>query len=189
VEWTWVDASPTPDFNGNNVNEPNNDEYMSELSLGELGAYSYAFRVSVDLEQTWVYCDRDGAGSNIGGAPDYGFLPDQSGELDVVCPDGQAEVDGSCTLAFSEAEAQALIQTECSLCHSNNSWLRDFPIDAINAPTNRGGTYIVPGDYESSYLWMKIAGAPGISGLRMPTNGFLSGNDIDRFAAWIKLLP
>ena len=189
LDWIWTDAQPNPNYDGNNAGVPNNDEYMTELSLDELGAYSYAFRVTVDLEQTWVYCDRDGAGTNLGGAPDYAFLPDQSGELDIVCPEGFVDLDGACVSPFSEAEAQSLINNECSLCHSTNSWFRNFPTDAINAPTNRGEVYITPGDYASSYLWMKIAGAPGISGSRMPTNGFLISADIDRFAAWIQELP
>ena len=125
----------------------------------------------------------------IGGAPDYGFTAAQAGELDVVCPDGELAVEDSCVTPFTLAEAQALINSRCDGCHQIASWRRDFPDNAINSLSGvQSFDYIEPGDYENSYLWIKISGAPEMQGGIMPRFSRLPQTTIDRFAAWILTL-
>ena len=188
ASWSWIDMVPNAGFDGNVAGQANNDEYLIDQVISTPGAYSFAFRISVDLEQTWVTCDRDGSGTNIGPAPDYGFELAQAGELDVTCPAGQQEVEGACVIPYSQAEATNLITSRCANCHNIYSWYIGFPNNAINNSNGRGYDYIEPGDYKTSYLWMKMTGAPGISGNQMPTTGRLTLEQTNRFAAWIKTL-
>jgi hypothetical protein len=66
--WTWFDANPNADFNGNNAGEANNDEYQGTLIVpNQSGStYSFAIRFTVDAGQTWTACDGTGEGSSNG---------------------------------------------------------------------------------------------------------------------------
>jgi hypothetical protein len=57
--WTWAAAA----YNAGFV-DPNNDEYMFDLTAPAPGAYAYTFRFSIDGGLTWTYCDNNGAGAN-----------------------------------------------------------------------------------------------------------------------------
>ena len=184
----WIQATPTPNYDGNLSGEANNDEYLGQVQMENLGSYAFAFRASVDMGQNWTYCDLDGAGANVGGPPDFGYTPDQNGMVTVTCPSGQALIDGQCVIAFSEAEARTFIQSNCGGCHGGYPWYPNFPTNVINV-SNGSYDYVEPGDYEQSYLWMKITGAPGIGGGQMPPGRTIPSSQINRFAAWILNLP
>ena len=112
------------------------------------------------------------------------------GSLNYTCPIGTELIGAQCVVAYNESEARSYIQSNCS-CHDdtgrNSLWYMNFPNGAINISAGNFD-YIVPGDYTQSYLWMKMNGAPGISGRRMPTFGSLPQNTIDQFAAYIQSL-
>lgn len=48
-----------------------------------------------------------------------------------------------------------------------------------------GYDYIEPGNYNESYLWIKLTGAAGMLGGRMPRGRTLPQSQIDQFAAYI----
>jgi hypothetical protein len=74
--WTWTVASPNGGFDGNDWGEPNNDEYMADLSIPGAGVFDYAFRVSGDGGVQWVYCDLDDLLTG-------GYTPDQAGDAQI----------------------------------------------------------------------------------------------------------
>ncbi len=74
--WTWVDASANLGFDGNDWGEPNNDEYMADVVIDEVGSFDYAFRFSGDGGTTWVYCDLDDLVTG-------GYTPDQAGDATI----------------------------------------------------------------------------------------------------------
>jgi hypothetical protein len=77
--WTWTNAVPNPGWNGNDVGEPNNDEYQASLVAPAAGsAYDYAYRFSGDGGTTWTYCDADLPGNN------NGYDPANAGQLTVT---------------------------------------------------------------------------------------------------------
>jgi hypothetical protein len=49
-----------------NMQVGNNDEYMARMTAPAAGAYSYAFRFSLNGGAHFTYCDLDGAGRNAG---------------------------------------------------------------------------------------------------------------------------
>jgi hypothetical protein len=78
---TWRDASPVPDWNGEEAGEPAVDEYRLSTSAPDVGQYGLAFAFSADAGRTWRLCD-------LGGSPDVpeegdGFSADQIGMLVV----------------------------------------------------------------------------------------------------------
>ena len=64
--WQWTNAEPTPNWNGANFGEPNNDEYRVVLAAPFPGTYDFAFRFSVDGGRTFTYCDGGDEGSSDG---------------------------------------------------------------------------------------------------------------------------
>jgi hypothetical protein len=61
ADFTWAKGVP----NGGYVGPSNNDEYEYLAALPfTLGIYDYAYRVSSDGGQSWLYCDLDGATNN-----------------------------------------------------------------------------------------------------------------------------
>ena len=85
-DWVWSNALPNDSYDGNASGEPNNDEYLAEFAAEEVGNFDFAFRISIDLQQTWVYCDINGAGENEGTAPNYAYDFNQNGSLTVELP-------------------------------------------------------------------------------------------------------
>ncbi|MGH1341547.1 MAG: hypothetical protein ACRBN8_08360 [Nannocystales bacterium] len=70
--WSWVSGAGNVGWNGNDVGQPDNDEYQGDLQFGDVGTYDYAARVSGDGGATWVYCDLDGL-------VEGGYTSDQAG--------------------------------------------------------------------------------------------------------------
>ncbi len=57
----------------------------------------------------------------------------------------------------------------------------------VNVKSSTGMNYIEPGSPEKSYLYLKITGAPGISGNTMPLGASpLNSRVIDSISVWIK---
>ena len=56
TNWIWNIATPNIGFDFSQ----NNDEYFADLSIFEIGAFSYTFRYSVDGGLTWTAADQDG---------------------------------------------------------------------------------------------------------------------------------
>jgi len=94
--WTWLDAVPNASWNTPAVIEANNDEYQSTFAVEATGTYDLAFRFSLDLGETWLYCDRKvGTEEATDGSSD-GYQPANAGSLTVtasVC------VPNPCTVA------------------------------------------------------------------------------------------
>lgn len=65
--WTWFIAYGNPQYNGNDVGEPNNDEYFAQITTPPIGQYDLAFRYSYDRGHNWRYCDVN-AGSGADGS-------------------------------------------------------------------------------------------------------------------------
>jgi hypothetical protein len=74
--WTWVAATDNPGWDGTVFGEPNNDEYMADLSIDTVGTWDYAIRFSGDGGTEWVYCDLDDLLTG-------GYTPDQAGDATV----------------------------------------------------------------------------------------------------------
>ncbi|MCA9560731.1 MAG: lamin tail domain-containing protein, partial [Myxococcales bacterium] len=79
--WRWSAAMPNPGWDGDARGEPNNDEYLGDLSVPGIGTYDFAYRFSRDGGQTWLYCDR-GDGSTDG------YQPAAAGQLTSIAPAG-----------------------------------------------------------------------------------------------------
>ena len=77
--WQWFNATPTPDWDGGNFGEPDNDEYRAVVGAPFPGRYDFAFRFSVDAGRTFVYCDGGNGSSD-------GYQPANAGDL--VVPQG-----------------------------------------------------------------------------------------------------
>lgn len=93
---------------------------------------------------------------------------------------------------FSDIQNK-IFNKSCALsgCHVTGVQSPNLSGDAystiVNKPSTRGINYIQPGDPAKSYLFMKITGAPGISGAQMPRNASpLSKSSIDSVKAWIE---
>jgi hypothetical protein len=84
----------------------------------------------------------------------------------------------------------------CVLCHSGPTpsgrlnLSGDVYSALVNRPSNEkpGAILVIPGDPDSSYLYQKLEGAQGISGVRMPRNGpYLTDGQIQVIERWIEL--
>ncbi len=76
ANWTWTDAEPNRQYDGQAAGEPNNDEYQAALTLPAEGLYSYAYRFTVDSGASWQMCDVNGSGGKAGA-----FEFDQAGVM------------------------------------------------------------------------------------------------------------
>ncbi len=99
---------------------------------------------------------------------------------------------GSIKATFSDIQNK-IFNKSCALsgCHVTGVQSPNLSGDAyntiVNKPSTQGINYIQPGDPAKSYLFMKITGAPGISGVRMPRNASpLPQSSIDSVKAWIE---
>ena len=77
-DWSWIDASPNPEWDGAVAGEADNDEYEATFAMPAMGVYDHAYRFSVDGGATWTYCDGDQAGS------DNGYLIESAGALESL---------------------------------------------------------------------------------------------------------
>ena len=66
----------------------------------------------------------------------------------------------------------------------------DAYMNIVNINSSTGMPHITPGNPDSSYLYLKVIGAPGINGSRMPrdrgTNGDLTQAQVDSIRIWIE---
>lgn len=101
--------------------------------------------------------------------------------------------------AFSNIESQILqggIENFCTNCHTGGSPPQGLSLDVGNAYTNLVSVQsselssvcrVKPNSPDDSYLIMKLEGAEGISGARMPLGGpFLTDEEICVIRAWIE---
>ncbi|MEE2787401.1 MAG: glycosyl hydrolase family 18 protein, partial [Myxococcota bacterium] len=87
--WVWVNATANPAWNGSEVGEPNNDEYMATLTLPGPGSYHMAYRFSLDRGRSWLLCDT-GTGS------DNGYQVADAATLETECGGDLVDGCGGC---------------------------------------------------------------------------------------------
>jgi len=127
--WTWVAGAGNAGFV-----DASNDEYLATLNIPVAGTYDFAFRFSLDLGDSWVYCDRrvDDAsdGSNDGyQVANAGHVSVDGGPCaedpcavapDPVCDDGGAilttsAAPGTCRAVEGLAECTyETVETDCT---------------------------------------------------------------------------
>jgi hypothetical protein len=99
------------------------------------------------------------------------------------------------TVAFA-AEVQPIFTASCATtdCHTGAQpamGLRLSSADGygniVNRPSQEAPTYqlVRPSKPDSSYLYLKVEGASGIEGARMPFGGTLSATSIELIRHWI----
>jgi hypothetical protein len=113
--WTWFEAHPNPDWDGSAWGEPDNDEYMADITAPMVsGDYDFCVRFSGDLGHTWLYGDIDTGLPGEDGS-ENGYQPANAGDLtveDVCCvaPDnGTGTVDFPADCDYDHAGAPMLI--------------------------------------------------------------------------------
>lgn len=80
----------------------------------------------------------------------------------------------------------------CVQCHSSSAKSGGMDISAyeniVNAPSSENASFmrIKPSNPDSSYIYMKVTGAAGITGSKMPQGGTLSADNIKLLSDWIK---
>jgi len=77
ASWVWIPAVYQGDVDGFAFGDLARDEYVAALTVAQAGAYTTAYRFSVDGGLSWTYCDLDGSAN--------GFQADQAGLL-LVSP-------------------------------------------------------------------------------------------------------
>lgn len=73
--WTWQVAPVQAQLEGRNT-------YSSVFNIESVATHDFAFRVSLDAETSWTYCDRD-TGEDGEDGSENGYSPDDSGVIDV----------------------------------------------------------------------------------------------------------
>jgi hypothetical protein len=90
-----------------------------------------------------------------------------------------------------ETEIQPIFNANCTGCHGSSGGLSLAAgvsyNNLVGIPSNQQPSInlVEPEDPANSYLYMKITGAEGISGQRMPIGGQLSNADITTIETWI----
>lgn len=109
------------------------------------------------------------------------------------CADHIIESRSENTSKNVPADIQAIFTNNCAtgLCHNGiqtpNLSEGIAYINIVNISSSVGLDYIEPGDTTNSYLYMKITGASGIVGARMPQGQLpLSDSDIALIGNWIE---
>ena len=102
------------------------------------------------------------------------------------------EFDPSTTDELSFANISKYVFVSCSPCHLNGGKSGDLDLSAydniVNVPSSERPELfrIVPYDLDNSYLYMKVTGAEGIVGSRMPLGGQLRGDQLNLLRDWIE---
>jgi hypothetical protein len=133
---------------------------------------------------------KDEAPADAGGA-DGGAdtAPVDSGGADTGGDTGDAPAPPA-----TWAEVKPTLMNSCgfSSCHGSAAgglfiWNALEPTDLINEPATGlpGGVLVVPGDPDSSYLYLKMIGAEGIDGTVMPPGGMLDEESREIIRSWI----
>ena len=93
------------------------------------------------------------------------------------------------------ARTGALLGTECTMCHGGSSPVMGLSLEEDTFIARTVGEsarqvdlpLVAPGDPGGSYLYLKVTGAEGIQGSRMPLTGSeLSGEQLALIRAWIE---
>jgi len=111
-------------------------------------------------------------------APDAGTdRPNPVDSRTAVCASADGGPD---TVEF--AQIQKIFSEKCIICHAGGSPLNltagmswnDLVGQAAPAPDSCGGTLVVPGDPNDSYLYVKLASPTPCYGSQMPLGEFVS---------------
>ncbi len=106
-------------------------------------------------------------------------------EHDVDKPESQTGENLSFTKILND------VFISCSSCHLNGATSGELDLSAykniVNVPSSERPELfrIVPYDLDNSYLYMKVTGAEGITGSRMPLGGKLTVEQLDLLRDWI----
>lgn len=85
---TWANAPANTGYNGASIDhEPNNDEYMTDLTVpGTGGPWDVAYRFSANGGTTWTYCDRDMTDDSGNDGSADGYQPANSVPMSLAVP-------------------------------------------------------------------------------------------------------
>ncbi len=107
--WTWFEAIPNPAWDGAAWAEPDNDEYVAEITLPLVaGDYDFCCRFSGDVGHTWLYGDRDTGLPGEDGS-ENGYQPANAGRMTV------ADV---CCLAPDNGAGTVTFPADCDYAHA-----------------------------------------------------------------------
>ena len=161
------------------------------------------FRNTSDLGTAGLAGSAGASGSAVSGSAGIGGASGSSGSAGSGALAGAGGLAGA-SGGPSFVQVQAIFDNHCVLCHDKSKLgLPSYPAlslvqgDARTALVNRpaletcGGTYVVPGKPQQSYLIHKLSDNPPCEGARMPA-GFeilkpppLSGAELASITAWI----
>jgi hypothetical protein len=118
----------------------------------------------------------------------------QADDTDDTDTDTQNDTDTDTDTAPTSADAQAVVDANCTPCHFDGNDAAGMSLEDITAIVGTASSapeldLIEPSSAADSYLWHKVSGtheSVGGSGDRMPAGrGPLSSADIDTLAGWI----
>ena len=142
--FTWQNSGLTPAFDAAAAGEPGNDEYLSTLTLPEVGRYDYAWRFSADGGRTWIYADGGAAGSSDG------YQLENAGDLQVavgdVCTPNPCNTPPAPDCADADtrnaypAVGQCVVQNDLPACTYPAA-----PVDCAPGEVCQGGVCALPG--------------------------------------------
>jgi hypothetical protein len=106
----------------------------------------------------------------------------------------KTEEGGPDTTVGFLADIQPIFDANCTGCHAGAGASGGLDLSAGNSYASLVGVAstekpalvrVAAGHPQDSYLVMKVEGAPGIGGVRMPFGGALLPAEIDRIRTWI----
>ncbi len=107
------------------------------------------------------------------------------------CEHHKDEFEPSITDELTFADILNYVFVSCSACHLNGSNYGELDLseyeNIVNVPSfERPELFrIVPNDLDNSYIYMKVTGAEGIVGNRMPIGGQMTVEQLDLLQDWI----
>jgi mono/diheme cytochrome c family protein len=102
------------------------------------------------------------------------------------------------TAASTPDEVKRIIESRCAGCHKGKKPPKGLSLEEASLSATVVGVpsrerpdlqLVNPGNPDASYLLLKIRGAEGIKGRRMPPGKPLAEEDIAGLAEWIRSLP
>jgi hypothetical protein len=104
----------------------------------------------------------------------------------LICPSGQYdEVDDIAVKVKGPTynqDVSPILNSKCVGCHSQLSSYNGV-VNGVGSGSCSGRRYVVPGDPNSSLIYLKITNPP--CGNKMPPGGSLSEDEIDTIKNWI----
>ena len=107
------------------------------------------------------------------------------------CEHQMEEFEPSITDELTFADILNYVFVSCSPCHLNGSNYGELDLseyeNIVNVPSSERSELfrIVPYDLDNSYLYMKVTGAEGIVGNRMPIGGQMTNDQLKLLRDWI----